>query len=381
MSQKIIIYDHDHLALCLKYYSTLFIKEKKGDLSLSSKFRLKEKKHTIYNLLGKGEFTISFEDAIFKIVITEVGDPLVCDIEIKIHKVIEVYYDDREKLDLFLEKSCRYYVDNILDNVKEQNKTTIYVWEEQYWETMEKRKVRSLSTVYLAGKEMEIYEKIKYFRSNETESLYNRLGIPYKMNMLFHGYPGTGKTSLIYSLASELDMDVALVHFTREMNDLDFMRAMRRLPSNTILVLEDIDVLFECRKKNDENKSAISFSGLLNCLDGIAHSDKQIIIMTTNCKMVLDKALTRPGRIDLELEFKYSTKKQVEAMFKRFLPKQVDKFKEFYKSVKSLNLTTAILQQYLFSNIKCDNILDRIEELEEICLNNNYETSKETLYT
>ena len=25
--------------------------------------------------------------------------------------------------------------------------------------------------------------------------------------------------------------------------------------------------------------------------------------MTTNCKMVLDKALTRPGRIDLELEF------------------------------------------------------------------------------
>ena len=67
----------------------------------------------------------------------------------------------------------------------------------------------------------------------------------------------------------------------------------RRLPSNTILVLEDIDVLFECRKKNDENKSAISFSGLLNCLDGIAHSDKQIIIMTTNCKMVLNKALTR----------------------------------------------------------------------------------------
>ena len=64
------------------------------------------------------------------------------------------------------------------------------------------------------------------------------------MNMLFHGYPGTGKTSLIYSLASELNMDVALVNFTREMNDIHLMRAMRRLPSNTILVLEDIDVLF-----------------------------------------------------------------------------------------------------------------------------------------
>jgi len=176
-------------------------------------------------------------------------------------------------------------------------------------------------------------------------------------------------------------MDIALINFTQDMNDLYFIRAMRRLPSNTILVLEDIDVLFECRKKSDENKSAISFSGLLNSLDGIAHSDKQIIIMTTNCKMVLDKALTRPGRIDLELKFKYSTKKQVEAMFKRFFPDQIDKFKDFYKAVKSLNLTTAILQQYFFSNLKCKNILDTINELEEICMNNNYDTSKETLYT
>ena len=83
MSEKIIIYDNDRLALCLKYYATNFIKEKNGDLSLSSKFKLKERKHTIYNILGKGEFTINFEDTIFKIVITEVGDPLVCDIENK----------------------------------------------------------------------------------------------------------------------------------------------------------------------------------------------------------------------------------------------------------------------------------------------------------
>ena len=60
---------------------------------------------------------------------------------------------------------------------------------------------------------------------------------------------------------------------------------------------------------------------LLNCLDGIAHADKQIIIMTTNCKMVLDKALTRPGRIDVDLEFKYANKKQIKTMFEKFLRK------------------------------------------------------------
>ena len=36
-------------------------------------------------------------------------------------------------------------------------------------------------------------------------------GVPYKLNLLFHGYPGTGKTSLVYSIASEPNMNVALL--------------------------------------------------------------------------------------------------------------------------------------------------------------------------
>ena len=103
--------------------------------------------------------------------------------------------------------------------------------------------------------------------------------------------------------------------------------------------------------------------------------------MTTNCKMVLDKALTRPGRIDLDIEFKYSTKEQIKTMFEKFLPNQKKKFNEFYKAVKGLNLTTAMLQQYFFGNIKTDNILDSIDELKEICNNNDYEYKKDTLYT
>ena len=76
-------------------------------------------------------------------------------------------------------------------------------------------------------------------------------------------------------------MGVALLSFTRKMEDSDFMRALRRLPDDTILVIEDIDTLFESRKKNDENKNNITFSALLNTLDGIAHSHGQIIIMKT----------------------------------------------------------------------------------------------------
>ena len=99
---------------------------------------------------------------------------------------------------------------------------------------------------------------------------------------MFHGVPGTGKTSLVFSLASELNMNVAIMTFTNEMNDTTLMRCFRRIPENCILVIEDIDTLFQSRKKNDELKNNITFSGLLNTTDGIAYVDKQIIIMTTN---------------------------------------------------------------------------------------------------
>ena len=381
---KIIIDDNDHLSACIKYFSPLHLNTNgtTGSLCYSSKFKMKDKKNKVFKLLGNGWFNIDYKEHSLYININKIGDPQGLNEDTKIHTEIEIYINKETPniIDLFFDDASKYYVDTILDKLKENNKTTIYMWDD-YWETIEKRPMRSLSTIYLGGLEHKIHDKIKQFLSDDTKKLYSDLGIPYKQNILFHGYPGTGKSSLIFSLASELNMNVALLHFVAAMNDLDFMRAMRRIPDNTILVLEDIDVLFESRKKNDENKSGISFSGLLNSLDGLSHIDNQIIFMTTNCKMVLDKALVRPGRIDMDIEFKYSTKAQIKIMFDKFLPKQKEKFTEFYKQIKSLKLTTAILQQYLFGNINCEDILETIDELKGIVNNNNYETTKETLYT
>jgi len=381
---RIVIDNNDHLSACIKFFSPLHLnkEETTGSICYSSKFKMKDKKNKVFNILGFGWFKIDYKDESFYIYIKKMGDPQGLAEDTKIHTEIELYINKQtpDIIDVFFDDASKYYVDTILDKFKETNKTTIYMWDD-YWETIEKRPMRSLSTIYLGGLEHKIHDKIKNFLSEDTKKLYYDLGIPYKQNILFHGYPGTGKSSLIFSLASELNMNVALLHFVADMNDLDFMRAMRRIPENTILVLEDIDVLFESRKKNDENKSGISFSGLLNSLDGLSHIDNQIIFMTTNCKMVLDKALVRPGRIDMDIEFKYSTKLQIKTMFEKFLPKQKKKFNEFYKQVKSLKLTTAILQQYLFGNINCEDILETIDELKEIVNNNNYETTKETLYT
>jgi len=389
--KKIEIDESDHLSNCIKYFGVNhldldsdldFCDEKKGNIVFCSKFKMKDKKNKLFNKLGSGLHVLKYKETAIYILIKELGTPVGLNDDTKIH-IINYIYIDKSKLDIltdFVDSASEYYVKFILDKNKEVDKTTIYIWDD-YWETIEKRPNRNLDTIYLGGTETKIYDKIKDFLSEETKKTYNDLGIPYKYNMLFHGYPGTGKSSLIFSLASELKMDVALLHFVSDMNDVDFMRAIRKIPENTILVLEDIDVLFEARKKNDEHKSGISFSGLLNSLDGISHVDNQIIFMTTNCKMVLDKALTRPGRIDLDVEFKYSTKAQIKTMFEKFIPGQKNKFADFYKAVKGLKLTTAMLQQYFFGNIKNSNILNTVEELKDICSKNDYENTKDTLYT
>lgn len=45
----------------------------------------------------------------------------------------------------------------------------------------------------------------------------------------------------------------------------------------------------------------LSYSGLLNALDGVTSSDAQLVFMTTNHKQMLDPALIRPGRVDIQV--------------------------------------------------------------------------------
>ena len=45
---------------------------------------------------------------------------------------------------------------------------------------------------------------------------------------------------------------------------------MARVPDKTILLLEDIDCAFTRRKQTGGKDSGLTFSGLLNALDGVA---------------------------------------------------------------------------------------------------------------
>ena len=62
----------------------------------------------------------------------------------------------------------------------------------------------------------------------------------------------------------------------------------------------------------------MTFSGLLNALDGVASGEERIIFMTTNHVDRLDPALIRPGRVDLSLLIDDASPAQAKELFTRF---------------------------------------------------------------
>lgn len=71
-------------------------------------------------------------------------------------------------------------------------------------------------------------------------------------------------------------------------------------PARCIILLEDVDSAFVNRQPADGGGgNNLTFSGLLNALDGVTSAGEgRLIFMTTNHRERLDPALLRPGRVD-----------------------------------------------------------------------------------
>jgi len=340
-----------------------------------------------------GTTNINYNNTPIKLELTKEGIPLTVDghnentryhseLKLSIGKEdVENKEDAKKILEKFVLEGIKEFGKNILSKPKIKNKLSSYIYSEnKEWELLNKKNIRAKDTIYLNDNKFDtILNNVKKFLSNETEEYYFGLGIPYKYNILLHGHPGTGKTSSIYALAGALGLNICVVNFDSEMNDKTLIRCIQRAPKDTILVCEDIDVLFQERKKNDDFKNNLTFSGLLNCLDGAAYRERQIIVMTTNYECNLDSALKRPGRIDLSIKYEFSNKQVVDTMFHKFRPKDVN-FKKFYNHVECYNITPACLQKYFIENMYEDNIITNIETLKNTLKNNKGDKPQDLLY-
>ena len=181
-----------------------------------------------------------------------------------------------------------------------------------------KKPLRSLNSVFVPDelKTRVIGSLRKFIDSKEA---YERQGLPYHMGLILHGPPGTGKTSFIHAIASELGLGVhyhSSGSLTRAHVDAD----------NTILVLEDFDSAgFETSDAG--KKTTIStLTDTLNYLDGFLTPHGLIVIATTNHLDRIDPAVMRPGRFDLVEEVPAMDREQYEKMCEFYGVKPEDDF-------------------------------------------------------
>ena len=211
---------------------------------------------------------------------------------------------------------------------KKKDKTKIHKWHssESYWNSYGIQDIRPFDSVILPQEQKdEITNHIDTFLDHRDWYISN--GIPYRTGLIFHGVPGTGKTSLVRGICQKYNKPLYILSLSG-MTDNSFDEALSSLPKDSILLIEDVDAYDvtnskEAIKEDDKlsiNLSVLSLSGLLNGIDGVLGSNGRILIITTNHIEKLDDAFTRKGRFNLSVNIGHITHDCFALFFKRFFP-------------------------------------------------------------
>jgi SpoVK/Ycf46/Vps4 family AAA+-type ATPase len=256
---------------------------------------------------------------------------------------------------------------------------------------------KSFSNVFYPEKE-DIVKRIDFFTNNKA--WYKKCGIPYTMGFMFYGEPGCGKTSTIKAIANHTQRHIVSIPLNKIKTAKELLNVFYNVQMNykdiplhqRLYVLEDIDaadlknVVGERSDKDtkdadkdgdkngskeetedsgidmnllnmlkssaafDKKTSRLTLATLLEVLDGVMEMDGRMLIITTNYPEKLDKALIRPGRIDMKVCFGPMTSKNILEMFEFYF--ETDVPSEFDTSLlPDLKWTPAEVTQVFLNNM------------------------------
>jgi hypothetical protein len=237
-----------------------------------------------------------------------------------------------------------------------------------------------------------IEKRIKFF--TENKEWYDRKGIPYQIGLLLSGLPGSSKSSCIKSIANMTKRHIINVNFANittatQLKNLFYSDKISvytdgqlsgtqsyYIPvDQRLYVFEEIDVagnvlMQRCTENNPTRNGQtindeLTLMEILTILDGTMEIPGRMIIMTTNHPEVLDKALIRPGRIDVNIQFGYARANLIVEMFEGYFDQpfpvsEIDKLPDN-------KLSPAEISQVLFRHF--DNVIvdQIIADMNETC--------------
>ena len=258
---------------------------------------------------------------------------------------------------------------------------------------------RTFDNVYFDQQE-KVRKHTEFFLKNRR--WYEKKGIPYTLGFLFHGDPGCGKTSETKAIAnvahrhiinvqlSEIKTKAQLRHlfFSEDINVWNGKTLERFvIPIHERLyIIEDIDAMgdvvlrrewkrpdikvdkpedpFAVVDENEILKEPIDLSFLLNILDGTLESAGRMLVITSNFPERIDKALIRPGRIDMIVKFTRCSRTILRQMVEGFYDVVAPDHKLWNDAAAEQKWTPAEVNQILFRNF--DTVKTALDELAEL---------------
>merc|ERR1712152_134703 len=220
---------------------------------------------------------------------------------------------------------------------------------------------KTFNNVFYPEKD-DIVKRLDFFTNNKA--WYKKRGIPYTMGFMFYGDPGCGKTSTIKAIANHTQRHIVSIPLNKIKTPKELLNVFYNVRMNYVdiplhkrlYVLEDIDAADlkdtvgersdKDKKDEEEDKDSgkdspmdmnlfgilknssgwdkkfgmqkLTLVNLLEVLDGVMEMEGRMLVITTNYPEKLDKALIRPGRIDMKVNFGPMRGKDITDMFQHY---------------------------------------------------------------